>query len=75
MIRKSQFGINAGETIMFPNTILSGAVGAPEGLAGQPQMGDHRMPFRARITASFALATARFLLAPSALANRVKRFR
>lgn len=75
MIRKSQFGINAGQVIIFLNTMLSGAAGAPEGLAGQPRMGDHRMPFRARIMTSVALATVRFLLAPSALANRVRKFR
>jgi len=33
------------------------------------------MPFRARILASVALATASFLLAPSALANRVTKVR
>ena len=48
--------------------MLSRAAGTPEGLAGQPQIGDRDMPFRARIMASVALATASFLLAPSALA-------
>ena len=48
--------------------MLSRASGTPEGLAGQPQIGDHRMPFRARIMASGALATASYLIAPSALA-------
>ena len=48
--------------------MLSRAAGTPEGLAGQPQIGDHGMPFRARIMASVALATASFLIAPSALA-------
>ena len=48
--------------------MLSHAAGTPEGLAGQPQIGDHGMPLRARIVASGALATASFLMAPSALA-------
>ena len=48
--------------------MLSRASGTPEGLAGQPQIGDHRMPFRARIMASGGLATTSFLIAPSALA-------
>ena len=54
--------------------MLSRAAGTPEGLAGQPQIGDHGMPFRARIMAAAlptimaaALPTASFLLAPSAL--------
>ncbi len=46
--------------------MLSRAAGTPEGLAGQPQIGDHGMPFRARIMAA-ALPTASFLFAPSAL--------
>jgi hypothetical protein len=72
---KSQFGINADKAINFLNTMPSRAAGTPESLAGQPQIGDHRMPFRARLVVSVALATASFLLAPPALANRVRKLR
>ncbi len=42
MIQKSQFGINADEAIIFLNTMPSRAAGTPEGLAGQPQIGDRK---------------------------------
>ena len=75
MIQKSQFGINADQAIIFLNTMPSRAAGTSEGLARQPQIGDHRMPFRARLVACVALAAASSLLVPPALANRVTKLR
>ncbi len=64
MIRKSQFGLNAGELIIVPITMQSRAAGIARGPGWATADRGHEMPFRARILASGPHATASSPIAP-----------
>jgi len=65
----SRFGLSADEVVISPNTMLSQMRrGRQKAWMGSRRTGIAPMSLRTRIVASAALATASFLLAPSALA-------
>src|SRR5437660_12492375 len=65
----SRFGLSADEVVISPNTMLSQMRrGRQKAWMGSRRTGIAPMSLRTRIVASAALATASFLIAPSALA-------